>query len=95
MAAIVDPDGSLDLAKLAQGLKSRLPRYAIPIFLRIMDSLSITGTFKLKKVDLQNEAVDFETNQDQRLYFYSPESSDYQPLTSEIYQEIVDGKVKV
>lgn len=95
MSAIVDPDNSLDLIKLAQGLKSKLPGYAIPMFLRIIDSLPMTGTFKLKKIDLQQEGFDYNRIKDHRLYFYNAKSSEYVPLAKELYEDIVSGIMKL
>ena len=43
MAAIVDHDGSLNLAKLADGLKKELPSYARPLFIRIVRNVDTTG----------------------------------------------------
>jgi fatty-acyl-CoA synthase len=36
--------------------KARLPRYALPQFLRISQALDMTGTYKLRKVDLQRQS---------------------------------------
>ncbi|CAG9764412.1 unnamed protein product [Ceutorhynchus assimilis] len=95
MAAIVDSDNNLDLEKLASGLRSKLPGYAIPMFLRIMDSLPMTGTFKLKKVELQKEGFDYYAIKDHRLYFYNAKVAEYEGLTQEIYDDIVNGKMKL
>ena len=35
-----------------------LPRYATPAFLRLQGELEVTGTFKLRKVDLQKQGFD-------------------------------------
>jgi hypothetical protein len=35
----------LDLEKLAEGLKSSLPNYARPIFIRLLAELDLTGEF--------------------------------------------------
>ena len=43
MVAIHDPDQSLDLVKLHQGLSSRLPSYARPLFVRCVQQLDLTG----------------------------------------------------
>lgn len=43
MAAIADPDRSLDLAKLSSHLDDALPSYARPLFLRILNDIEITG----------------------------------------------------
>lgn len=41
MAAVV---GSLNLDKFASGIIKSLPAYARPLFLRVMDTMDITGT---------------------------------------------------
>jgi solute carrier family 27 fatty acid transporter 1/4 len=48
MAAIVDHDGSLNLAKLADGLKKALPLYARPLFIRIVRKVDMTGEHELQ-----------------------------------------------
>ena len=48
MAAIVDHDGSLNLAKLADGLKKALPPYARPLFIRIVRKVDMTGKQELQ-----------------------------------------------
>ncbi|KAL0115128.1 hypothetical protein PUN28_010606 [Cardiocondyla obscurior] len=58
MVAIYDPENSLDLKGLVENLKKVLPNYAIPRFVRILSELPMTGTFKLKKKDLQQDAFD-------------------------------------
>jgi len=48
MAAIVDHDGSLNLTKLADGLKKTLPSYARPLFIRIVRKVDMTGEQELQ-----------------------------------------------
>lgn len=43
MCGIVDADGTLDLEKLAKDIAKDLPKYARPIFIRIMHSMDMTG----------------------------------------------------
>ena len=51
MAAIVY-QGGCDLKALHAHLRTHLPDYARPLFLRIQEEIDVTGTFKQKKVDL-------------------------------------------
>lgn len=44
MAAIVDPEGSLNLTEFLIELKKNLPPYACPLFLRILKEIDATGT---------------------------------------------------
>ena len=57
MAAIVEDIGGggrpVNLEELAVNLRTRLPAYAVPAFIRIVRELDMTGTFKLKKRNLQ------------------------------------------
>ncbi|XP_030766632.1 long-chain fatty acid transport protein 4-like isoform X1 [Sitophilus oryzae] len=94
MVAIVDQSKTIDLKELAKELKCKLPSYAIPIFLRILLSAPITGTFKLQKVDLKKEGFDVNRIKDD-LYFYDAKVSEYVPLTTEIYENIISGKIKL
>ncbi|BBZ68325.1 long-chain-acyl-CoA synthetase [Mycolicibacterium insubricum] len=56
MAAIKIRDGqSFDGIELSETLYARLPVYAIPLFIRVVDHLEATTTFKSRKVDLREE----------------------------------------
>jgi hypothetical protein len=43
MCGIVDLDNSLDLDRLAKDLAKDLPKYARPVFIRLMSSVDMTG----------------------------------------------------
>jgi hypothetical protein len=43
MAAIVDEAHQIDLEKFNRDLQQRLPAYARPVFLRILEQLEMTG----------------------------------------------------
>ena len=60
MAAIILNDGveQLDLTAFAAYLRDELPAYAIPVFLRIQQDIDVTGTFKMVKGDLREQAYD-------------------------------------
>jgi fatty-acyl-CoA synthase len=45
----------LDGPALARHLADRLPGYAIPLFLRVVDEVEQTSTFKSRKVALREE----------------------------------------
>ncbi|MBM4607709.1 hypothetical protein GS416_00235 [Rhodococcus hoagii] len=50
MAAVTLRDGhELDVARLAAHLFDRLPSYAVPLFVRVVDSLETTSTFKSRR----------------------------------------------
>lgn len=93
MAAIVDPNNKLDFESLAAGIKGSLPPYARPVFIRIMQELPMTGTFKLKKRDLQLEGFDITKIKD-AIYLLQNDGS-YKRLTLEKYEEINSGRAKL
>lgn len=45
MAAILDPEESLNFKQLADGMKKVLPAYARPIFIRTLKELDMTGSY--------------------------------------------------
>lgn len=93
MAAIVDFDGKLDLTQLSAGIKANLPFYARPIFIRILPVILMTGTFKLKKRDLQLEGFDITKVSD--TIFVIQSDGSYKKMTPEKYEEIKSGKVRL
>ena len=93
MAAIEGTKDSVDLSKLAQQLFLSLPAYAVPLFVRLVPSAELTGTFKLKKVKLRNEA--FDITLPDPLFMLDTSKKTYQPLTGELYHQIQEGgKIK-
>lgn len=54
MAAVTLHEGAaFDGAGLAAQLSQRLPNYAVPLFIRVVDELEQTSTFKSRKVELR------------------------------------------
>ena len=89
MAAIVGTQDSIDLSGLAQQLFLSLPTYAVPLFIRLIPSVELTGTFKLKKVKLRNES--FNISLPDPIFMLDTSRKVYQPLTEEIYQQLQSG----
>ena len=83
MAAVV-ADGELDLAAFEQHIDAELPSYARPLFLRLRSEIELTGTFKIKKVDLRNEGFDPGKVED-ALFFRHPETGRFEQLEPELF----------
>src|SRR5690606_21746394 len=66
-----DPDAFWNTAQ-------QLPSYAQPRFVRILESLSTTGTFKIKKSDLRREGIKPTQNRD---HLAVRQDTTYLPLT--------------
>lgn len=93
MAAIVDPELSLDLNEFGKNLQKSLPSYARPQFIRILDQIEMTSTSKLKKLDLQKEGFNPNHITD-KLYYLNIKNSTYEPLTTEIYNKIGNQEIR-
>ena len=53
-----DDVADLDLNEFSNFVNSELPKYAVPIFLRIQSDIEVTGTFKMLKGDLREQGYD-------------------------------------
>ncbi|MBP7131937.1 MAG: long-chain-acyl-CoA synthetase [Aquabacterium sp.] len=90
MAAITlsDQTRSLDGSALARALYAQLPRYAVPLFLRLRDDHAVTATFKYSKVALKREGFDPSVVHD-ALYVLTP--AGYVPLTNTVWGALSAG----
>lgn len=94
MAAIVkDAQTSLELSKLAEHLKTSLPKYAVPLFVRFVPDFEWTATHKIKKTNLKSEGYD-PSQVKEGVYVLLPGSEGYVSLNDEIYREMLAGKYK-
>ena len=82
-----------DLKALADTLRHGLPSYAVPKFLRFKKEFETTGTHKIKKTILREEGFNPNKVADP-LYVILPDSSEYEPLTKELYDDILSGKYR-
>ncbi|CAG7716241.1 unnamed protein product [Allacma fusca] len=92
MAAIVDENDHVDLYALANGLEKKLPPYARPVFVRIVKQIETTGTYKLKKLELQKEGFDI-TSINDKVYFYH--KGKYVLLEKGLYSQIMNGQIRL
>ncbi|CAG7784899.1 unnamed protein product [Allacma fusca] len=92
MAAVADPEGEVDLAVLAKGLKSSLPPYARPVFIRIIEKMELTGTFKLQKMDLQKDGINIDVIKDM---VFILQADNYIPLDKELHSRVMSGQIRL
>jgi solute carrier family 27 fatty acid transporter 1/4 len=95
MAAIAVNDGdarSLNLSALYQTMHDSLPTYSVPLFLRLLSDADNykTGTFKLKKTELQKDSFNKENVPDPIL-FIDNQARTFTELTYETYRGIRSG----
>ena len=92
MIAIVHQD-DINLADLCRELQERLPTYAVPLFVRVVEKLEYTATEKIIKRKLREEGFDINHIVDP-LYFMDPVSKTYIPLSEDVYKKIIDKEYK-
>ena len=93
MAALVTND-DFDMDVLSRLVEDGLASYARPIFVRILQQMDITGTFKHRKLDLVREGFDPAQLSD-RLFFRDPEKGRYVPLDVSAFERIESGQIRL
>ena len=92
MAAITT-DGEVEYDNLYAWMSEHLPKYAIPLFIRIQQEAETTGTFKYRKVELVKEGFDPDEVSDP-IWYFDPDTGKYEPLTPDAFETIKSGAVK-
>ncbi len=82
-----------DLKALAELVQQSLPTYAVPKFVRFKTEFETTGTHKIKKSIVRDEAFD-PGKISEKLFGLLPGAAEYVPLTKELYEEIMEGKYR-
>ncbi|KAG0301058.1 hypothetical protein BGZ98_008653 [Dissophora globulifera] len=91
MAAVV-AKSSMDWNKFAEYALKNLPRYSVPIFLRKVPEMEMTGTFKQRKVELVKEGMDPSTISDEMMWL---DGNTYRPFKAAEHQRVISGKAKL
>ncbi|KAI1864028.1 uncharacterized protein JN550_009048 [Neoarthrinium moseri] len=95
---------SFDFKGLAEHCLTKLPRYAVPIFVRVVRQLEYTGTMKLQKGRLRSEGVDLEKIEESAkskgeavdtVYWLPPGTREYVPFRNKDLQELKGGTVRL
>jgi fatty-acyl-CoA synthase len=84
-ALVVDAEFNLDVFR--RHVFDRLPTYARPLFLRLVPSIALTGTFKLNKQELSREGYDPAVVND-LLYFDDRRTQAYVRLHTALYERV-------
>jgi fatty-acyl-CoA synthase len=90
--AALEVEQGFDLAAFRAHCAARLPAYARPVFLRIVDSLAITETFKQKKQTLALDGFDPATIKGP---LYADCGAGYVPLDADVYARISSGLIRL
>ena len=91
MAAIKLRDGAqFDGKVLAHTVYDQLPAYALPLFVRMVESMEHTTTFKSRKVDLREQA--YGPGIEDPLYVLAGRDDGYVPFYDDYPDEVAAGK---
>jgi fatty-acyl-CoA synthase len=93
MVAIQLKEGEeFDGKALASAAYGHLPAYAVPLFVRVAETLAHTSTFKNQKVDLRKQGYDTAETGDDPLYVLAGRDEGYVPFYDGYPAEVLDGK---
>ncbi len=91
MAAVKLRDGAeFDGQSLARAVYDQLPGYALPLFVRVVESIEQTTTFKSRKVELREQA--YGPDVADPLYVLAGRDDGYVPFYDEYPDEVAEGK---
>jgi fatty-acyl-CoA synthase len=91
MAAVKLRDGAeFDGKALAHTVYDQLPAYALPLFVRVVESMEHTSTFKSRKVDLREQA--YGPGIEDPLYVLAGRDDGYVPFYDAYPDEVAAGK---
>ena len=91
MAAVqLREGGSFDGKSLARAVYDQLPSYALPLFVRVAESLEHTSTFKSRKVELREQAYNSEV--EDPLYVLAGRDEGYVPFYDAYPEEVAAGR---
>jgi len=91
MAAVKIRDGAeFDGVELAETLYDKLPVYAVPLFVRVVEELEQTTTFKSRKVDLREQGYGDDVTDP--LYVLAGRREGYIPFHDEYPEQVAAGQ---
>jgi fatty-acyl-CoA synthase len=93
-ALLLAPGEVFDGSRFYAHVDSVLPRYAAPLFVRLLSDVEMTGTLKLRKVNLQEEGFDPGRVPDP-LFFRDDAARAYVALTPDVARAIASGERKL
>lgn len=82
--------GALDYQQLAQFASQKLPKYAVPVFVRLLSGASHIHNLKQNKAPLRDEGIDLQRVRDQMLWL---RGGTYIPFVQEDWEAIQRGDI--
>jgi acyl-CoA synthetase (AMP-forming)/AMP-acid ligase II len=86
-------DHTPDLNAFSRHLHSILPRYAIPLFLRLTKAMTLTGNMKHQKHGLREEGIDPKKTRGEKIIWLK--NGEYVDFTPDDWEGLQAGQVKL
>ena len=83
------------MTAVAQHARQKLPRYAVPLFLRVVKQFEVTGTNKYTKHGLRSQGVDPGKTDEDVIFWLPPHAERYLKFGRKDWEGIVGGGVKL
>ena len=80
---------------LVEHARQRLPQYAVPLFLRVMKHVEVTGTLKHQKVELRKEGVEPSKTGADEMYWLERGGERYVPFDEKGWSRIQNGEARL
>ncbi|KAJ5266530.1 hypothetical protein N7478_009338 [Penicillium angulare] len=100
----IDPDAlqKFDFAEFARFARSKLPRYAVPVFLRVVDNPTHIHNNKQNKAPLRSEGVDpsligtkVPDGASNKIFWLPPGENAYQPFGEKEWEVLTNGGARL
>jgi acyl-CoA synthetase (AMP-forming)/AMP-acid ligase II len=94
IALVMNEGAAFDPAAFKAHVDGQLPAYARPLFVRVSQQLDTTATFKLKKLELQEQGFDPSLVQEP-LYVRHPERDAYVAMDHDLHAALTAGALRL
>ncbi len=89
---IVSAIEDIDWHTFSSYINAELPVFARPVFIRVQTEVDTTGTHKLMKNHLKEQAYHLDQLEGDKVFVLKPRSDQYEELDREFYQKITSGQ---
>ncbi|CAI2735323.1 unnamed protein product [Schistosoma spindalis] len=79
------------LCRINEEFTGNLPSYARPLFIRLCQNLTMTGTFKISKTEISRLGFDPNIDPSDHVYFLNPQTKVYQLVDQQLFNDINNG----
>lgn len=90
---------TFNFQRLATHLREKLPRYAVPLFLRLSPQLTYTGTYKVQKGQAKKEGINLDliekSGSKDQVYWLPPDANAFVKYQRADWESLRTGQVKL